>query len=134
EMDIIDEQLDTIGRTFLGLTLGCARCHDHKFDPLRMEDYYALAGIFKSTRTMDHFKVVARWHERPLGTDGELERQEAVQREIAARKSDVARVITDANETLLRGARRRVAEYLIVAWEGTEHETPQQDLKALADD
>ncbi len=66
EMDIVDEQVDTIGRTFLGLTLGCARCHDHKFDPVPTADYYALAGIFKSTRTMDHFKVVARWHERPL--------------------------------------------------------------------
>jgi len=33
EMDIIDEQLDTVGRVFMGLTIGCARCHDHKFDP-----------------------------------------------------------------------------------------------------
>jgi hypothetical protein len=68
EMDIIDEQVDTIGRTFLGMTLGCARCHDHKFDPITMADYYALAGIFKSTRTMEHCRVVARWFERPLLT------------------------------------------------------------------
>jgi len=34
EMDIIDEQIDTIGKAFLGMTLGCARCHDHKFDPI----------------------------------------------------------------------------------------------------
>ena len=52
QMDIVDEQLDTTCRVFLGLTMGCARCHDHKFDPLSMSDYYALAGIFKSTRTM----------------------------------------------------------------------------------
>ena len=50
EMDIIDEQLDTLGRAFMGMTLGCARCHDHKFDPIPTRDYYALAGIFKSTR------------------------------------------------------------------------------------
>ena len=68
EMDIIDEQVDTMGRTFMGLTLGCARCHDHKFDPLPTADYYSLAGIFKSTKTMDHFKVVARWQERSLAT------------------------------------------------------------------
>ena len=55
QMDIIDEQVDTIGRAFLGLTLGCARCHDHKFDPIPTDDYYALAGIFKSTRTMTSF-------------------------------------------------------------------------------
>ncbi len=52
QMDIVDEQLDTTCRVFLGLTMGCARCHDHKFDPLAMSDYYALAGIFKSTQTM----------------------------------------------------------------------------------
>ena len=39
EMDIIDEQLDTIGKSFLGLTVGCARCHDHKFDPISSADY-----------------------------------------------------------------------------------------------
>ena len=48
-MDVIDEQIDTVGRAFLGLTVGCARCHDHKFDPIPTRDYYALAGIFKST-------------------------------------------------------------------------------------
>jgi hypothetical protein len=47
--DIVDEQIDTMGRVFLGLTLGCARCHDHKFDPISARDYYALAGIFHST-------------------------------------------------------------------------------------
>ena len=48
-MDIIDEQIDTIGKTFLGLTFGCARGHDHKFDPIPTSDYYALSGILKST-------------------------------------------------------------------------------------
>ena len=66
QMDIIDEQIDTVGRAMLGLTLGCARCHDHKFDPIDTSDYYGLAGIFKSTRTMEHFKKVARWYENPL--------------------------------------------------------------------
>lgn len=51
-MDVADEQIDTIGRSILGLTLGCARCHDHKFEPVPTEDYYALAGIFTSTRVM----------------------------------------------------------------------------------
>jgi hypothetical protein len=51
-MDVADEQLDTIGRAVLGQTLGCARCHDHKFDPVPTEDYYALAGIMTSTSVM----------------------------------------------------------------------------------
>ena len=51
-MDVVDEQIDTLGRSFLGMTLGCCRCHDHKFDPIPTTDYYALAGIFRSTRSL----------------------------------------------------------------------------------
>ncbi len=52
KLDVIDEQLDTVGQAFLGLTIGCARCHDHKFDAIPQRDYYALAGIFMSTETL----------------------------------------------------------------------------------
>ena len=51
--DIIDEQIDTIGRAFMGVTIGCARCHDHKFDPFTTQDYYAMAGVMKSTQLMN---------------------------------------------------------------------------------
>ena len=47
--DFVDEQLDVLGRTFLGLTISCSRCHDHKFDPISQEDYYALSGVFYSS-------------------------------------------------------------------------------------
>lgn len=50
-MDIVDEQIDVISRAFLGLTASCARCHDHKFDPIPQKEYYQLAGIFRSTNT-----------------------------------------------------------------------------------
>jgi len=49
EMDNIDEQIDTVSKAFLGLTVSCARCHDHKFDPIPAREYYALAGILQST-------------------------------------------------------------------------------------
>ncbi|MFC1758356.1 DUF1553 domain-containing protein [Planctomycetota bacterium] len=64
-MEVVDEQLDTIGRSMLGLTVGCARCHDHKFDPISMNDYYAMAGIFRSTKTFT-LGNVANFIERPL--------------------------------------------------------------------
>ena len=83
EMDIIDEQVDTLGKAFLGLTLGCARCHDHKFDPLPAADYYALAGILKSTKTMENFKVVAEWHEHPLENQEQRQLREAHEAKIA---------------------------------------------------
>ena len=82
-LDTVDEQVDTMGRAFLGLTLGCARCHDHKFDPVSQEDYFALAGIFRSTEivtgTRNGCVNVASWIERPLpgpkGVDPELAKQ-----------------------------------------------------------
>jgi hypothetical protein len=67
-MDLVDEQLDTIGRAFLGLTVSCARCHDHKFDPISTRDYYALAGILKSTRSMENLSFVSKWNERSIAT------------------------------------------------------------------
>ena len=89
EMDIIDEQVDTVGRAFMGMTLGCARCHDHKFDPIRTEDYYALAGIFKSTKTMDHFRKIARWRETIITTKSERIAYERRNRRIAEIKSEL---------------------------------------------
>src|SRR5262249_10368379 len=46
----MDNQIDVLGKAFLGLTIACARCHDHKFDPITQRDYYALAGFLKSSR------------------------------------------------------------------------------------
>jgi cytochrome c553 len=50
-VDLADEQIDVTSQAFLGLTVACARCHDHKFDPIPQRDYYALSGIFQSTQT-----------------------------------------------------------------------------------
>ncbi len=72
EMDIADEQVDTLGKAFMGMTLGCARCHDHKFDPIPTRDYYAMAGIFKSTVTVQHDNVSAcNTAKLPLSPDDE---------------------------------------------------------------
>jgi len=96
EMDIIDEQIHTVGRAFMGLTFGCARCHDHKFDPIRSEDYYALAGIFKSTRTMEHFKKIARWNEVSIATPDEVAAKKAQDEKIAATKKALSDATRDA--------------------------------------
>jgi mono/diheme cytochrome c family protein len=96
EMDIVDEQVDTTGRAFLGLTLGCARCHDHKFDPLPTADYYALAGIFKSTRTMEYFgrinEKVPKWLEQPLAVGDELAKYEEHRKAILANRGEAERL------------------------------------------
>jgi hypothetical protein len=51
-VDVVDQQIEKIGKTFLGMTLQCVRCHDHKFDPITQADYYGLAGIFMSTESV----------------------------------------------------------------------------------
>jgi hypothetical protein len=51
--EVIDDQIDLVGRQFLGLTLACARCHDHKFDPISARDYYALGGVFMSSQVLE---------------------------------------------------------------------------------
>ena len=87
QADIVDEQVDTVGRAFMGLTMGCCRCHDHKFDPLPTADYYAMAGIFGSTRTMaDMSKRVVTWNERPLAL-ADRSRVEALAKRIDALKT-----------------------------------------------
>ncbi len=57
--DIIDERIDTTTKAFLGLTVSCARCHDHKFDPIPIKDYYSLHGIFASTVEPLHHPTIA---------------------------------------------------------------------------
>ena len=51
-MDVIDEQIELVSRSVLGLSVGCARCHNHKFDPIPTADYYSMAGIFRSTQPL----------------------------------------------------------------------------------
>jgi hypothetical protein len=115
EMDIIDEQVDTVGRAFMGLTIGCARCHDHKFDPIPQADYYSLAGIFKSTRTMENFKVVAKWHEHILAPKQDREHLAAHEARIEAKTKEIAKLTGAANKKLSEEARRKLGAYLLAA-------------------
>jgi mono/diheme cytochrome c family protein len=100
EMDILDEQVDTIGRSLLGLTFGCARCHDHKFDPIRAEDYYALVGIFKSTKTMESYATIAKWWENPLVPPVEVQKKAAFDKLVAEQKAAIDALVKKSKEAL----------------------------------
>lgn len=97
-MDVVDEQLDAIGKAFLAQTVTCARCHDHKFDPIPTADYYALAGIFKSTRSLNHSNVSA-WIQQPLAVD-------------AAREAELVKqeALLQAHEDQIKKAKKSLAE------------------------
>ncbi len=64
--ETLDDRVDTFSRAFLGLTLACARCHDHKFDPIPIQDYYSIAGVFNNTRESEtplaKKKVINAYH------------------------------------------------------------------------
>ncbi|HYH64801.1 MAG TPA: DUF1553 domain-containing protein [Urbifossiella sp.] len=133
-MDIVDEQLDTLGQAFLGLTLGCARCHDHKFDPIRAEDYYALAGVFASTKSMRNHSVVAAWNERPIGSAASAAALAAHEKTVAAARAEVKAAdatLKTAVATRLTEERKRAAEYASAAAEVARRSGP---LKLVAAD
>jgi hypothetical protein len=98
EMDIVDEQLDTLGKAFMGMTIGCARCHDHKFDPIPVNDYYGMAGIFKSTRSVVHNNV-SKWWETGLPLPPEQEESYVtVTNKVAALNADLAALKLELKE------------------------------------
>ncbi len=95
EMDVADEQIDTVGRGLLGMTVACARCHDHKFDPIPTTDYYALAGIFRDTKMLVHDNV-STWttHNLPMN-DAETE----ALRQYESAVADVKQKLAGAKKT-----------------------------------
>lgn len=98
EMDIIDEQIDTLGQAFLGLTIACARCHDHKFDPISTADYYALAGIFKSTQSMQSLKTIAKYNEKVLATDEEVQRKAKLDQAKKEKQAELDKLVKEAKQ------------------------------------
>ncbi|MCG8652895.1 MAG: DUF1549 domain-containing protein, partial [Pirellulales bacterium] len=111
-LDVVDEQVDTVERAFLGLILGCARCHDHKFDPIPTEDYYALAGIFRSTVTLkgESQKYVSTWNRVPLPASPD--QVAAVKRHQQAVKAGEAQIKSAQVEV------KRLRERLQPQWRG----------------
>jgi mono/diheme cytochrome c family protein len=92
--DMVDDQIDTIGKAFLGLTLGCARCHDHKFDPIAQADYYGLAGMFYSTRIL-----------KELGTKGgeyTVNRIPLVPKAVVARRAEQVKQLDEIKGKLAK--------------------------------
>lgn len=116
-MDTIDEQLDTLGKTFLGMTFGCVRCHDHKFDPLTQRDYYALAAVFKSTTTFgtSNTGAIKHWYEHSFATEADQARVKEADARIAAAKKEATDLKNKAMSALRTAARNHAVDYLVAA-------------------
>ena len=101
--DVIDDQIDTITRGFLGLTVSCARCHDHKFDPIPTADYYSLYGVFASS-----IEPYNRPRVGPVSEEGK-----AYETELEAKLTEVFNKRQEHYEFLLQTARDRTPDYLV---------------------
>jgi hypothetical protein len=105
EPDIIDDRIDVVTRGTLGMTLACARCHDHKYDPLPTADYYALYGVFASSEEPDKLPLIGEIEETP----GYL----AFKAEQDKRRAELENYVNHARQELLTQARERVGDYLL---------------------
>jgi len=113
-MDVVDEQIETTGRAFLGMTLGCVRCHDHKFDPISHEDYYALAAIFKSTRSFADEKngAITFWHETPIGDLDAFAAVKAAELALTEKKKELSAANAAAKKTPSPETKARVEQVM----------------------
>ncbi|MEE3364000.1 MAG: DUF1553 domain-containing protein [Planctomycetota bacterium] len=105
--DQIDDQIDVVTRGLLGLTVTCARCHDHKYDPIPQADYYSLYGVFRSSSE----PLVPPELSRPANT----EQQRKFQAELEKRSKAIRQFIIKTHADMQVAARKRAAEYLLQA-------------------
>ena len=116
--DVIDEQIDTTSKAFLGLTISCSRCHDHKFDPILTRDYYSLASIFADTQSWDVLDTRdSTLYQAALVPRQEYEHYKSVKYKVDANKQEINAFL--ANEVLdhvLSMYYSRVADYLLAEW------------------
>jgi hypothetical protein len=107
--DIIDDRIDLIGKSTMGLTLACARCHDHKFDPIPTKDYYSLHGVFNSSIEPREGPVLEEPKETPLYRD--------YKNQLAAREAAVTAFREKVEDEMGANWRTKIAEYLMALQE-----------------
>jgi hypothetical protein len=131
--DMVDEQLDVATRAFLGLTVACARCHDHKFDPIPTRDYYSLASIFASTKSLAKVEgTVSQLYFAPLVTKDVAELYNAHQDKVKAKQEEIDEVTGTEADRHAEVLRAQMLSYLPAAWQYENRPGSMADLK-LAD-
>ena len=114
--DVYDEQMDVVTKAFLGLTVTCARCHDHKFDPILTKDYYSLVGIFASTKSLRLPRTfVSKPWVTPLAPEEEYQRYLQHRDDIAAKKFEIVDMVSEHVERHNRRLVGKLAKYMLAA-------------------
>jgi hypothetical protein len=115
--DVVDEQIDVTSKAFLALTISCARCHDHKFDPISTRDYYSLASIFASTRSFKKIEgTVSQFYVEPLVPRETYEKYEDSQKKLGAKKAEIEWIIQKEAARYADRLGMRLADYMAAAW------------------
>ena len=122
--DVIDDRIDVICRGLMSLTVTCARCHDHKFDPIPAQDYYSLYSVLASTREPEIPPEAGESPRTPAYT-------QFVQ-ELAVRQRKLSDFVTAKHRELVESTKRRAAEYLLAAQQALDQPTTE-DFMLLAD-
>ena len=104
--DQLDDRIDTLARGFLGLTVACARCHDHKYDPITQKDYYSLAGVFASTE----------YTEAPLVGKEVVEAYTRAHKTIESQTNQINNLLEKETMKLTEGLRFDIGRYMVAAW------------------
>ena len=116
--DVYDEQIEVVSKAMLGMTVACARCHDHKFDPILTRDYYSLAGIFASTRSFDTPNThVSKLLYKPLVPTAVHDRYVAEQRVIKNKQIELDNAADIEIELYIDSVAGRTADYMLAARE-----------------
>ena len=114
--DVYDEQIEVMSKAMLGMTVACARCHDHKFDPILTRDYYSLVGMFASTRSFSNAEShVSRLLYKPLVPQAVHERYESEQRAIKNKQIELDNIADIEIELYVDSIANRTAEYMLGA-------------------
>ena len=128
--DFVDEQIATTSRAFLGLTVDCARCHDHKFDPILQKDYYSMASIFASTKSFAKLEgTVSQMYRPPLVPKAEFDTWQEAQKKVTAKKVSMDLIHQEQASIRVAGLEGRIADYLVAAQTGAS--PPDLDAEIL---
>ena len=132
-LDVIDEQLDTLGKTFMGMTFGCVRCHDHKFDPIKQTDYYSLAAIFKSTKTFggENMGAIKFWYEHSIATEEDKERIKQADETLKKLNSAASSFKSQKLAKIQSDARAKATDYLVACTQ-FDLSTPPTEVATVA--
>jgi len=115
--DVVDEQIDVTSKAFLALTISCARCHNHKFDPISTKDYYSLASIFASTRSFKKIEgTVSQFYVEPLVDRDVYQQYEESQKKQSAKKEEIEWIVQQEAARYAGRLSDHLADYMVAAW------------------